>query len=272
MANLFCAILLSCRQCVKTILDLKLLDVGYDRQRLTFVQVRNDLAARVGDNAAMVPTLELSDGTHLSDSWMIAIYLASHHSRGSALFPFPSSRPFAASLNVWGKTGLAPHLVPLTRPAISACLDGESHEYFENVKVGKAKMDKFRALAYNERQHLVQACVNALEPIQAALAAVLEAQNSSTSLMAAIAHASSPLWLEGSQEPTHADFCVFGWYGECRLTSDTLYTNRPRGSPTCLCIGSSPYPLRWPSCYPRDLAYPPSCFSMGQQYEQLGRA
>lgn len=57
--------------CTKTVLDLKLLGVGYERQRLSFVQIRTDLAARVAENVT-VPTLELSDGTHLTESWAIA--------------------------------------------------------------------------------------------------------------------------------------------------------------------------------------------------------
>lgn len=57
--------------CMKSIIDLKLLGVGYERQRLSFVQVRRDLEERIGQGVT-VPSLELSDGSHLTDSWKIA--------------------------------------------------------------------------------------------------------------------------------------------------------------------------------------------------------
>lgn len=57
--------------CMKSIIDLKLLGVGYERQRLSFVQVRRDLEDRIGQGVT-VPSLELSDGSHLTDSWKIA--------------------------------------------------------------------------------------------------------------------------------------------------------------------------------------------------------
>ncbi|PWN32975.1 uncharacterized protein FA14DRAFT_107340, partial [Meira miltonrushii] len=203
--------------CVKTLMDLKLLDVGYDRQRLTFTQVRTDLAKRVGDNAATVPTLELSDGTHLQDSWLIANWLANHHPKGNALFPFPSSRPFAASLNAWGRSNFAAQLRSLTRPPIHDSLTGESKIYFEQVKVGKQKLEKMRAMTQAERDQQIQNCIVALEPIQDALAAVRESHNASAGSLSTV-----PLWLEGDQEPTHADFCVYGWYVHSRSTGPTI--------------------------------------------------
>lgn len=56
---------------LKTILDLKLLGIGYERQRLTFTQIRGELSSKVADNVT-VPTLELSDGTNIIESWAIA--------------------------------------------------------------------------------------------------------------------------------------------------------------------------------------------------------
>lgn len=199
--------------CVKTLMDLKLLDVGYDRQRLTFTQVRTELAKRVGDNAATVPTLELSDGTHLQDSWLIANWLANHHPKGNLLFPFPSSRPFAASLNGWGRSNFAAQVRALTRPPIHDILTGESKQYFEEVKVGKQKLEKMRSITQSERDQQIQKCVVALEPIQDALTAVRESHNASAANLSTV-----PLWLEGGQEPTHADFCVYGWYVHSRST------------------------------------------------------
>lgn len=203
--------------CVKTLMDLKLLDIGYDRQRLTFTQIRTELAKRIGDNAATVPTLELSDGTHLQDSWLIANWLANHHPKGHALFPFQSSKPFAASLNAWGRSNFAPQVRPLTRPPIHDILTGESKIYFEQVKVGKQKLEKMRSITQSEREEQIQKCIIALEPIQDALSAVRESHNSSAQSLSTV-----PLWLEGSQEPTHADFCVYGWYVHSRSTGPSI--------------------------------------------------
>lgn len=56
---------------LKTILDLKLLGIGYERQRLTFAQIRGELSRKVANNVT-VPCLELSDGTNIIESWNIA--------------------------------------------------------------------------------------------------------------------------------------------------------------------------------------------------------
>lgn len=57
--------------CTKSIIDLKILNVGYERHRLSFVQVRSELESRITEGVT-VPSVELSDGSHLTDSWKIA--------------------------------------------------------------------------------------------------------------------------------------------------------------------------------------------------------
>lgn len=57
--------------CIKSIIDLKILNVGYERQRLSFVEVRTQLETRITEGVT-VPSLELNDGGHLTDSWQIA--------------------------------------------------------------------------------------------------------------------------------------------------------------------------------------------------------
>lgn len=59
--------------CIKTIVDLRILGVqGFERSRLTFTQIREDLAEKIGHPGVTVPTLELADGSHLTDSWKIS--------------------------------------------------------------------------------------------------------------------------------------------------------------------------------------------------------
>jgi glutathione S-transferase len=188
--------------CMKTILDLKLLGIGYDRQRVTFTEVRNSLEKRVGENVT-VPTLELANGSHLTDSWIISQYLYKKHPKGQQLFPHgASSQSFARMVEGFGKTSLAPNLAPLTRVELYNRLDTESQAYFENVKIGKAKMDKFRSMSSQEKEVYIDLCCTALEPIQAAL--VVARENSTN----------RQTWLEAGSLPTHADFVLYGWYGE----------------------------------------------------------
>lgn len=191
-------------KCIKTVLDLKLLGIGCDRQRLTFSEVRSTLSAKVGNPSVTVPTLELADGTHLTDSWTIALYLADKHPSGKALFPTTTSRPFASLLNTFGDTTLASHLRPFTRLAVHEKLDKESAEYFADVKIGKTRLDKIRSLSVTEKSRHIQACVDALELLQVSLSSAKQQAPASQ----------TPVWLEGGLQPTHADFVVYGWYGE----------------------------------------------------------
>lgn len=207
--------------CVKTLMAFRLLNVGYERRRLTFNDIRTRLRAVIGDGsgAVTVPTLELRDGRHLTDSWTIAVHVAAVHEHGARLFPNGTvSRSFAASLNTFCKTSLAPHLGPLTRPAVyDVLVDDESKSYFEQSKVGKRKLDGFRAFNAEQRQAHVQACAAALEVVRSALAAVQESRDKSSRTVSGTHSAYTPLYLEGGQEPTHADFVVYGWYVYTRV-------------------------------------------------------
>jgi glutathione S-transferase len=183
---------------MKTILDLKLLDIGYDRQRLTFSEIRTKLSARVVDNVT-VPTLELSNGSHLIDSWVISQYLYQNHPKGSLLFPTTSSRSFARFVEQFTNFALAPNVRPITRVELWSALDEDSKVYFEHHKIGKKKMNQFRALTRDEKEEYVQLAAQALQPIEAAL---FVAKEKSPGIQ---------VWLEGGSHPTHADFVLFGW-------------------------------------------------------------
>ncbi|TKY85468.1 hypothetical protein EX895_005630 [Sporisorium graminicola] len=217
---------------IKTLLDLKLLNVGYERQRLTFIQVRNELAERIADNVT-VPALELSDGSHIVDSWNIAEYLERRHPEGHRIFGNSSTKRLAAMLNQFGKTVLAPHIAPLAQKGVHAMLDPESAAYFADVKIGKARWAKVSSLSQAERDTHVQQAIAKLEVVNAILtceggldSTPAQPLGSSTTTSSA---ASNPLvdtaangrrgskseqsvWLAGGEQPTHADFVLFGWY------------------------------------------------------------
>ncbi|CDU26301.1 uncharacterized protein SPSC_06495 [Sporisorium scitamineum] len=210
---------------IKTLLDLKLLNVGYERQRLTFLQIRNHLAERIADNVT-VPALELSDGSHIVDSWNIAEYLERRHPEGHRIFGNSSTKRLAAMLNQFGKTVLAPHIGPLAQKGVHAMLDPESASYFADVKIGKQRWAKVSGMTQAERDAHVQQAIAKLEVINAML--TCEGGPDSTPAHP-ISSASTPLvdsatngrraskseqsvWLAGGEEPTHADFVLFGWY------------------------------------------------------------
>ena len=90
---------------------------------------------------------------------------------------------------------------------MSGHLDEDSKSYFENVKVGKAKMDRFRAMSSSDKEKIIDACATALEPIEAALAVAKDESSG------------RQVWLEAGAHPTHADFVLYGWYGESSTCS-----------------------------------------------------
>jgi glutathione S-transferase len=203
---------------IKTILDLKLLNVGYERQRLTFVQIRNELSERIADNVT-VPALELSDGSHIVDSWAIAEYLERRHQDGHRLFGSSATKRLAAMLNQFGKTVLAPHIGPLAQRGVHAMLDAESADYFANVKIGKPRWSKVSSMSQADVQNHVQQAIAKLEVVNA----MLTCEGGTDSTNGAVSYSthsastpqprsSKPVWFAGGQDPTHADFVLFGWY------------------------------------------------------------
>lgn len=213
---------------VKTILDLKLLNVGYERQRLTFIQIRNDLADRIADNVT-VPALELSDGSHLVDSWNIAEYLERRHPEGYRIFGNSSTKRLAAMLNQFGKVVLAPHIGPLAQRGVHAMLDPESATYFADVKIGKQRWAKVSAMSQAEMQNHVQQAIAKLEVVNAMLTCEGGPDSSTQLANASAANGSRsasrskrPQWFAGGDEPTHADFVLFGWYVFTRAAGEKV--------------------------------------------------
>lgn len=195
---------------VKTLLDLKLLNVGYERQRLTFIQIRNDLASRIADNVT-VPALELSDGSHVVDSWNIAEYLERRHTEGGRIFGGKAGKRLAAMLNQFGKTVLAPHIGPLAQKGVHGMLDDESARYFADVKIGSARWRKVSSMGETERTAHVEAAVAKLEVVNAMLTCEGGGVGEGVSGRSR-SKSRGPVWLAGGDEPTHADFVLFGWY------------------------------------------------------------
>jgi len=215
---------------VKTLLDLKLLNIGYERQRLSFIQIRNELASRIADNVT-VPALELSDGSHIVDSWNIAEYLERRHPDGWKIFGDSATKRLAAMLNQFGKTVLAPHIGPLAQKGVHAMLDEESARYFAEVKIGRQRWAKVSGMTQAERDVHVQQAVAKLEVINAILTceggadstpshpiASASGGGTSTSTEGSASNGRSAsrtrqsVWLAGGDQPTHADFVLFGWY------------------------------------------------------------
>lgn len=152
------------------------------------------------------------------------MYLAEKHPQGEArLFPKgASSKALAALLNSWGTTVFGPRLGNLIRPRICDLLDTESALYFAEVKVGRAKLDKMRALRPEERQVHIDACKVGLELVESALTQSKRHRQSSSSTSSDTSGTGASVnptsasghahWIEGGELPTHADFVVYGFY------------------------------------------------------------
>lgn len=221
---------------IKTILDLKLLNVGYERQKLSFVQIRNDLASRVTENVT-VPVLELSDGSHIVDSWSIAEWLEARHPEGYKLFGNSATKRLAAMLNSFGKTVLAPHIGPLVQPAIHALLDSESASYFADVKIGKTRWAKVTSMTRDEKDKNVEQAVARLQVVSDLLTCEGNATRTTMTQENGPRRSGRPksTYLAGGDEPTHADFVLFGWYvftrvAGPRVTNDIWYAHKPIGN------------------------------------------
>ncbi|CAO1631976.1 unnamed protein product [Parajaminaea phylloscopi] len=194
--------------CMRTIVDLHILGAtGYERSRLTFSQIRGELAAKTGDPSVTVPTLELGDGSHLTESWRIAEYLATKHPAGHLLFPSPTVKRLAALYNEMGASLLAPHLRPLCIPNIAAMLDESSKAYFIQRKIGSARFEKSASMPAEERESHIEAAVKVLATVEAALAC-----SGSRSTRGHGHELGGSQWLASTEMPSHADACLYGWY------------------------------------------------------------
>ncbi|CAD6897151.1 unnamed protein product [Tilletia caries] len=194
--------------CVKTVVDLKLLGIKYTRERLTFLQVRNELAKKVAEDVT-VPTLELPDGSYVRDSWKIAQWLAENHPQGQKIFGgSEAGKRLAIFVNSYAV--LAADIAALSMPHIAPLLDEDSRDYFINKKLTKARFDQMASATPAQRSERIQQVIKNLGPMEMMLCLKPRAQATDA------ANASGVNWLAGGAEPTHADACLFGFYAFSR--------------------------------------------------------
>mgnify|MGYP000710521852 CR=1 FL=1 len=151
-------------------------------------------------------------------------YLEANHPQGSLLFAGSTAvKSLAAYINDFGGTALRPHYAALFLPKIPALLDDESRDYFINEKVGTARFEKIK-FALSDK--------SACDGHVAQLKSLLAPFGTMLSTKPAIKSASQDgkRWLAGTEHPTHADICLFGWYVFSRSDSkigDEIWTSNP---------------------------------------------
>ncbi|KAK0559097.1 hypothetical protein OC844_004651 [Tilletia horrida] len=199
--------------CIKSVIDFKILGLpssSYERRRLSFLQIRDELGAKVGPGTT-VPTLGLADGqTHIVDSWRIAEWLAEHHPRGERIFGGggDAGKRIAAFVNEFARSILSPHVAPMGMVPLAPLLDEGSREYVIDDRLTKPRFEAMQAALSSpeKRADNAEQIIKKLAPIEALLAA------QPLGLSPPAPSSSSGPWLAGTAEPTHADACLFGYF------------------------------------------------------------
>ncbi|KAL9936906.1 hypothetical protein V8E36_004141 [Tilletia maclaganii] len=188
--------------CVKALVDFKILGVKYEPRRLSFVQVRTELAKKVKEDVT-VPTLELKDGTHVVDSFEIASWLEKQHPEGHKLFSgSDEGKRLASFINNYAQIILRPSIGGVCVTQVAQLLDEESYKYFTTEKFSPELFAKYQSTTPEQRKAHVDEAVKNLGPIEALLTV-------SPSHLSKHPTRDSP-WLAGGAEPSHADACLFG--------------------------------------------------------------
>lgn len=188
--------------CMKTVVDLAILHVGYERRRLSFHQVRGELEDLVHPGVT-VPTVEVGSGEYLTDSWAIAEWLAANHPQGQRLFPSTSSKRLAAFLSEVGKASLSPNLGPLCLPGVASRLDEDSKKYFIERKIGQERFNKMISITSDEKQGYIEGAHKVLGAVEVAMGYSTEPPTAAPAVP-------SP-WLDAGPTPTHADAIMYGF-------------------------------------------------------------
>jgi len=95
-------------------------------------------------------------------------------------------------------------------------LDEPSKEYFINKKIGQARFERLSSLSSEAKRTHIEEAVKLLSPIEASLntsSAIADDSNNGTRR--------SP-WLAGTESPSHADGCLFGWYVYTRVAGSSV--------------------------------------------------
>ncbi|OWZ65757.1 hypothetical protein AYX15_02824 [Cryptococcus neoformans] len=190
----------------KTKLDLAYFGQEVKAEGKTFPQIRGELAETTKNSAVTVPTIVDEEGLVITDSWKIAEYLeAKHGSDEKSVFGGQVGKEFAKFIEIWSNTTLANEFRPLIAPAIFELFDEPSKNYFIKSKFG-GDLSRFEA---HKSKFSDPSNINAQLTAARTRLAVIE------TLLGYKKEKAEPLWLSG--KPSHADFCLFGWYAASRI-------------------------------------------------------
>ncbi|KAK8864725.1 hypothetical protein IAR55_001981 [Kwoniella newhampshirensis] len=189
----------------KTKLDLAFFGLEVETSGKTFPQIRRELSEITKNPAVTVPTIEIG-GEFTTDSWKIAEYLeAEHATPEKSLFGGPAGKEFAKFIEVWSNTTFANELRPLIGAEILSHFDDDARTWFIASKLGG---DLSRNTALKTKWQDPTALADQLALARSRLSVV-------ESLLAYKKEKEESLWLIG--KPSHADFCLFGWYASSSL-------------------------------------------------------
>src|SRR4051812_23546604 len=105
---------------------------------MTFVQIRSDLTSITSNPAVTVPTIELPDGSFVTDSWKIAQFLDLNFPDTPSLFARSESMKHLSQFLIkYVETVIYPTLAPLVMLRVVDALDEPSATYCREVKLVK---------------------------------------------------------------------------------------------------------------------------------------
>ncbi|BEI90634.1 uncharacterized protein CcaverHIS019_0307040 [Cutaneotrichosporon cavernicola] len=179
----------------KTKSDLAILGIAYTEEKLTFAQVRGELASDSGNDTVTVPTIKVGQ-EYVTDSFAIAEWLDSRQPT-PVLFPSPDAHRFARFIASWTDNDMALSIRQLFRPLFYDLMDPVSAEYFLRVR-------------YQGKADELESHRSALKDIQQVETMAERARQSLNLLESYLAATSGPFFL--GKEASHADSIVYGWY------------------------------------------------------------
>ncbi|CAK9780050.1 hypothetical protein CC85DRAFT_283631 [Cutaneotrichosporon oleaginosum] len=179
----------------KTKSDLAILGIPYTETKLTFAEIRGDLARASGNDKVTVPTLRAGD-EYVTDSFKIAEWLDAR-APTPTLFPTRDAHRLARLLSAWTDGDMALSIRELFRPLFYDLNDAASKEYFVRVRyLGQADELAAHRAALRSLPDVERKAVRARASL-----AVLENY---------LSHEEGPFIL--GREASHADSIVYGWY------------------------------------------------------------
>jgi len=142
-----------------------------------------------------VPVL-VDDGEVIADSSAIAVYLEETYETGPSLFGGPAGEAHARFIAAWTDTVLTPMLFPLVVPDMPRHVKPAAQAYFRETREARLGMTLEEAADTRDAK---------LPAFRAALAPLRRALDSQEYL--------------GGEEPSYADYIVFGSFQWARLVS-----------------------------------------------------